>query len=194
MSEAEFERAERAFRRMIEGLFERGATGRSVFGVELSEELIASALEAGAREQDEAEISEVKLQFFEDAALFSARVKVQGKAWPPRPPVDTKVEFGARDITHSETGDSGSVMFRVEKPLTFSSKFADVIMALLGKLTKRMPISIDALRHKDSLVTIDFAQLVKMTRPDLAQQAGHARLYHLKVSQGKARADIGFTK
>lgn len=194
MSEAAFERAERAFRRMVEGLFARGATGRAVFSVELSEELIASALESGAREQEEAEISEVKLQFFEDAAIFSARVKVQGKAWPPRPPVDTRVEFGARDVTHSEAGKSGSVMFRVEKPLTFSSKFADVVMALLGKLTKRMPISIDALRHKDSLVTLDFAELVKMTRPDLADQAGHARLYHLKVSQGKVRVDLGFTK
>ncbi|MBZ0134792.1 MAG: hypothetical protein K8I27_00295 [Planctomycetes bacterium] len=194
MGEAEFEQAERAFRRVVEGLFSRGATGRSVFGLELSEELIAATLESGAREQDEAEFSDVQIRFFEDSAVFSARVKVHGKAWPPRPPVDTRIEFGARDITHSDAGKSGSVMFRVENPLTFSSKFADVVIALLGKLTKRLPISIDALRHKDSLVTLDFAEIVRMTRPDLAEQAAHARLYHLKVSLGKVRVDVGFTK
>jgi len=194
MGEPEFEQAERAFRRMVEGLFARSATGRSVLGIELSEELIAAAIESGAQEQEEADVTDVQIQFFEDSALFSAHVKVHGKAWPPRPPVDTRIEFGARDITQSEAGKSGSVMFRVEKPLAFSSKFADVLMALLGKLTKRLPVSIDALRHKDSLVTIDFAELVRMTRPDLAEQAGHARLYNLKVSQGKVRIDLGFTK
>lgn len=181
-------------RRMVEGLYRREATGRGVIAFELSEEVIAASMESGAREQQEAEISDVKLSFYEDAALFSCRVKVKGQAWPPRPPVDTRVEFGAREITHSEVGASGSVMFRVEKPLSFSSKFANVMIGLLGKLMKKLPVSLDALRHRDSLVTIDFARLVGAMRPDLAAQAKQVRLYNLKVTQGRVRVDIGFVK
>ena len=194
MGEPDMERATQAFGRMVQGLYQRGATGRPVLTFELAEEMIASAIQSGAAEQQEAEISDVKLQLFPDSALFSARIKVKGKAWPPRPPVDTRIELGVRDITHSEVGDSGSVMFRVEKPLSFSSTFADILLGLLSKLMRNGPISLDALRHKDSLITLDFAKLLGSVRPDLADNATQMRLYNLKVSQASVRVELGFIK
>ena len=83
-------------------------------------------------------------------------------------------------------------MFRVEKPLTFSSTFADVLAGLVGKLFKKMPISLDALRHRDSLVTIDFARLIRTMRPELAGSASQVRLYNLKVTQARVRVELGF--
>lgn len=177
---------------MVDGLYKREATGRGVIALELSEEIIAATIESSSQNQQEAEVSDVSLQFFEDSAVFSARIRVKGKAWPPRPPVDTRVSFSAREITHSEVGDSGAVMFRVEKPLTFSSTFADVLAGLVGKLFKKMPISLDALRHRDSLVTIDFARLIRTMRPELAGSASQVRLYNLKVTQARVRVELGF--
>lgn len=192
--EPDLERARQAFVRMVDDLHRRNATGRAAITFELAQEMVASAIESAAAQQQEAEITELDVQFFENAALFHARVKVKGKAWPPRPPIDTRVSMAVRDITHSEAGDSGSVMFRVEKPLEFSSTFADILMGLIGKLTARLPVSIDALRHKDALVTVDFAAFVKVFRPDMAQHARQVRLYGLKVSHGRARSEIGFVK
>jgi len=194
MNQPDFEKARAAFLHMVDDLHRRNATGRTAFAFEIAQELIASAVESAALQQQEAEVTELEVQFFENAAMFSGRVKVKGKPWPPRPPIDTRVSLAIRDITHSEAGDSGSVMFRVEKPLEFSSTFADILMGLLGKLTKRLPISIDALRHKDALVTINFADLMRTFRPDLAGNARQVRLYGLKVSLGKARTEIGFLK
>lgn len=194
MAESDFEKAQRAFRATVDGLYRREATGRPVMAFELTEEMLAAALESGAEQQDEAEVSDVSLSLHDDAAVFSCRVKVKGQAWPPRPPVDTRVEFAARELTHSETGESGAVMFRVEKPLTFSSKFADVLVGLLGKMMRKLPVSLDALRHRDSLVTVDFARLVKAMRPDLADHARQVRLYNLKATPGRVRVEIGFVK
>ncbi|MCB9893235.1 MAG: hypothetical protein H6839_02150 [Planctomycetes bacterium] len=194
MGEPDIERARKAFGRMVDELYKREATGRTVLAFELSEEMIAATIQSGSAEQQEAEISEVKLQLFPDAALFSARIKVKGKAWPPRPPVDTRIEFGVREIAHSEAGKSGSVLFRVEKPLTFSSTFADIVMGLLSKLMRGGPVSLDSLRHKDALVTIDFAQLLGMLRPDMAGNAAQTRLYHMKVDQARVRFELGFLK
>ena len=188
------ERAQQAFGRMVDELYKREATGRAVLAFELSEEVIAATVQSGAGEQNEAEISDVKLQLFPDAALFSARIKVKGKAWPPRPPVDTKIEFGVREITHSEAGKSGSVLFRVEKPLTFSSTFADIVMGLLGKLMRGGPVSLDSLRHKDALITLDFAKLLATLRPDMAGNAGQMRLYNMKVEQARVRFELGFLR
>ena len=179
---------------MVDELLKRGGTGRSALTFEISEEFLGAAVESGAREQEEAEISDVKFQFFDDAALVSAQIRVKGRAWPPRPPVNTHVDFAAREIKHSEAGKSGSVVFRVEKPLTFSSTFADIIIGLLGKLIRGGPVSLDALRQKDAEVTIDFAKLVAMARPDLAAHVAQVRLYAIKVSQGRARVEIGFVK
>ncbi|MBK8207458.1 MAG: hypothetical protein IPK87_11840 [Planctomycetes bacterium] len=188
------EQARLAFVGMVDDLYQRGATGRTVIALELAQELLAAAFESAATGQDEAEITNVRLDLFEDAGLFSCNIKVKGKAWPPRPPVDTRVELGVRDVTHSEAGESGSVMFRVEKPLHFSSTFADMLIGLLGKIVRKLPVSIDALRHKDALVTIDFAQFVKAFRPELGAHARQVRLYALKVSAGKAKVEIGFLK
>ena len=134
MGDSNANQAQQAFAHMVEGLFKRQATGRGVIAFELSEEVIAASLEGGAKQQNDAQVSDVSLQFFDDAAVFSARVRVKGKAWPPRPPVDTKVSFSAKEVTHSEVGQSGAVMFRVEKPLTFTSTFADVLAGVVGKL------------------------------------------------------------
>ncbi len=188
------EQARLAFVGMVDDLYQRGATGRTVIALELAQELLAAAFESASAGQDEAEITNVRLDLFEDAGLFSCSIKVKGKAWPPRPPVDTRVELGVRDVTHSEAGESGSVMFRVEKPLHFSSTFADMLIALLGKIVRKLPVSIDALRHKDALVTIDFAQFVKAFRPELGAHARQVRLYALKVATGKAKVEIGFLK
>jgi hypothetical protein len=194
MTDSDLERAQRAFERMVSELLKRGGTGRPALTFEVTEEFLSAAVESTAKEQDEAEITDVKFQFFPDAALVSAQVRVKARAWPPRPPVNTRIEFGAREITHSEAGKSGSVMFRVEKPLTFSSTFADVIIGLLGKLIRGGPVSLDSLRHKDALITLDFSQLVGMLRPELAANAAQVRLYNLKVSQGTARVEVGFVK
>ncbi|MCA8910663.1 MAG: hypothetical protein KDB82_03075 [Planctomycetes bacterium] len=194
MGDSNANQAQQAFAHMVEGLFKRQATGRGVIAFELSEEVIAASLEGGAKQQNDAQVSDVSLQFFEDAAVFSARVKVKGKAWPPRPPVDTKVSFSAKEVTHSEVGQSGAVMFRVEKPLTFSSTFADVLAGVVGKLFKGLPVSLDSLRHRDSLVTIDFAKLIKTMRPDFAAHAAQVRLYNLKVTQSRVRVELGFVK
>ena len=194
MAESDLERARKAFERMVGELFKRGGTGRPALSFEVTEEFLSASVESGAREQEDAEVTDVKIQFFPDAALVSAQVRVKARAWPPRPPVNTRIEFGAREITHSEAGKSGSVLFRVEKPLTFSSTFADVIIGLLGKVFRGGPVSLDALRHKDALITVDFSKLVAMFRPDLAQNAAQVRLYAMKVSQGKARVEIGFVK
>ena len=194
MGDSNANQAQQAFAHMVEGLFKRQATGRGVIAFELSEEVIAASLEGGAKQQNEAQVSDVSLQFFDDAAVFSARVRVKGKAWPPRPPVDTKVSFSAKEVTHSEVGQSGAVMFRVEKPLTFSSTFADVLAGVVGKLFKGLPVSLDSLRHRDSLVTIDFAKLIKTMRPDFAAHAAQVRLYNLKVTQSRVRVELGFVK
>jgi hypothetical protein len=194
MAETDLERAQKAFARMVDELFKRGGTGRPALSFDVTEEFLGAAIESGAREQEDAEITDVKFQFFENAALVSAQVRVKGRAWPPRPPVNTHVDFAAREITHSEAGRSGSVTFRVEKPLTFSSTFADIVIGLLSKLIRSGPVNLDALRHKDALVTIDFAKLVGMARPDLAGNAAQVRLYAMKVSQGRARVEIGFIK
>jgi len=194
MGDPNMERAQQAFGRMVDELYKREATGRAVLAFELSEEVIAATVQSGAGEQNEAEISDVKLQLFPDAALFSARIKVKGKAWPPRPPVDTRIEFGVREITHSEAGKSGSVLFRVEKPLTFSSTFADIVMGLLGKLMRGGPVSLDSLRHKDALITLDFAKLLATLRPDMAGNAGQMRLYNMKVEQARVRFELGFLR
>lgn len=192
--EPDLERAKQAFLNFVTDLYQRQGTGATAFAFELSESMIAAALQAGSREQAEAELSDVSLQLFPDAALFSCALKIKGKAWPPRPPVNTRVELGVRDVTHSEVGDSGSVMFRIEKPLAFSSGFADILVGLLGKFTKSMPLSIDALRSKDALVTLDFAALLRSIRPDLGQHVKHMRLYGIKVSQGKLRCEVGFVR
>jgi hypothetical protein len=194
MAETDLERAQKAFARMVDELLKRGGAGRPALVFEVSEEFLGAAIESAAREQEEAEITDVKFQFFDNAALVSAQVRVKGRAWPPRPPVNTHVDFAAREIAHSEEGKSGSVVFRVETPLTFSSTFADIIIGLLGKLIRGGPVSLDALRHKDALVTIDFAKLVGMARPDLAANAAQVRLYGLKVTQGRARVEVGFVK
>lgn len=194
MGDAEVDPTKEAFRHIVDGLYQRAATGRGVIALELSAELIAASIEGGAKGQQEADVSDVSLEFYDDAAVFSARVKVKGKAWPPRPPVDTRISFSAREITHSDAGESGSLIFRVEKPLTFSSTFADVLVGVVGKLFKKMPISIDALRHKDALVTIDFAEMVSKSRPDLAANVSKVRLYNLKVTQQRVRVEVGFLR
>lgn len=188
------ERGAEAFERLIHELAGRQATGRAVLKLELDEALLASLLESGAATQEEAQVTGVKLQLFQDAAAFSCRVRVKGKAFPPRPPVDTGVELAVRDITASEAGESGSILFRVEKPLAFSSTFADLMMGLIGKLAKNLPVSIDALRHKDALVTLDFARFVAALQPELASRARHVRLHGLRVSSGKAEVEVGFVR
>lgn len=188
------EQARQAFVGMVDDLYRRGATGRAVIGLELAQEMMSAAVESVVKAQDEAEITDVKLQLFEDSGLFTCSLRVKAKAWPPRPPIDTRVELGVRDVTHSEAGESGSVMFRVEKPLYFTSTFADIIIALLGKIVRGLPVSIDALRHKDALVTIDFAQFVKGYRPELAAHTKQVRLYGLKVTTGKAKVEVGFLR
>ncbi len=191
---SELELARVAFLRMVDDLYQRGATGRAVLTLEVAPELVAAAFESALSQQQEAEITSVALEFFPDAARFSCRVKVKGKAWPPRPPVDTGISLAVRDITHSDAGLSGSVLFRVEQPLHFSSGFADLLIGLLGKIARNLPVSIDALRHKDSLVTIDFAEFVKALRPELSAHAKQVRLYGLNVQPGKAKVEVGFVR
>jgi hypothetical protein len=184
----------REFKLLVDDLYRRQATGRGVLSLELDEGLVSALLETGARGQRDAEVSDVKLELFDDAAQFSCRIRVKPQAWPPRPPIDTSLELAVRDITASEAGDSGAVLFRVEKPLAFSSRFAEVMAGLLGKLARNMPVSIDALRHKDALVTVDFAELAAAMAPRFAAQARQVRLHGLKVGPGRVRAELGLLR
>lgn len=186
------DRGAEAFEHLLRGLSSRQATGRVVLGLELDEALASALLESGAALQQEALVSDVRLELFEDAAAFSCRLQVKGKAFPPRPPVDTTVQLSVRDVTASESGKSGSILFRVEQPLTFSSKFADMLMGIFSKLAGDLPVSPDALRHKDSLVTLDFARFVAALHPELTDRARHLRLHSLKVGTGSMRVELGF--
>jgi hypothetical protein len=183
-----------AFHSLVDELLKRQATGRGLATLQLDQELVSALLESGARLQQQGEVSDVHIEFFDSAAHITCRVRVSGRAFPPRPPVDTRVTLGIRDITWSDAGHAGSVMFRVEQPLVFSSRMVDLILPRILKAVSKFPVSVDALRHKDSLVTIDFAELVAAVRPDLAAVSRQIRLYGLAVEPGLARVQLGFVR
>lgn len=183
---------EAMFQHSLNGLKQRNALKKPVLAVELAEELIAAALEAGAIQQDDAEISNVQVRLAGNAAEFSAQIKVKGRAWPPRPPIDTRVNFKASSISHEEGGTCGMIGMTIERPLEFSSKFADLLAGLFGKLLKGLPIPLDELRRKDARIKMDFAAMLKDGPPDVAKHADSLLLLGLNITDGKARVELGF--
>ncbi|MDC1141523.1 hypothetical protein OAU50_00385 [Planctomycetota bacterium] len=183
---------ETVFKHMLAGLKRRDVLGKAIVSFELAQELIAATLEAGATQQEDAEVSEQIVIFTEDAAEFSSRVKVKGRAWPPRPPVDTKVGFKVNEIKYENEGRNGSISFTIEKPLEFSSKFVDLLAGLLGKLFKKLPVSLDELRREGTRITLDFADIIRTWQPELTTHSDNVKLLGMKVSESKVKFDIGF--
>ncbi|MEE9312431.1 MAG: hypothetical protein V3V10_08475 [Planctomycetota bacterium] len=192
MPQPDKQQIEAMFKHSLNGLKQRNALKKPVTSVKLAEELIAAALEAGATQQDDAEISNLQVSLTDGAAEFSAQIKVKGRAWPPRPPIDTRVSFKANCISHEEGGACGTIGMTIEQPLEFSSKFADLLAGLFGKLLKGLPIPLDDLRRKDARIKIDFADMLKDGPPDVAKHAESLLLLGLKIADGKAVVELGF--
>ncbi|MCC6573845.1 MAG: hypothetical protein IT462_08640 [Planctomycetes bacterium] len=184
------QRAQQALIGFVRGLAQRQGTGKTAVSVELTQETCSAGLQAGATGQDEAEISEANFTFAPGGVAFSARVRVRGRAWPPRPPVDTRLSLKIADVVVSSEGASGRVMFRVDEPLSLSSAFAEVVLGLLNFFGG--PDQLDALRRKGAVVTLDFAQIVRTARPDLAPMAELLRLHKVALGAGVVRLEIGF--
>jgi hypothetical protein len=83
--------------------------------------------------------------------------------------------------------------FVVEEPLAFSSMFADMLLALVGKFAHRLPVNISELRTKGARVHINFIELVKAVRPELSLSATQIKLQKLHISPGHALVELGFT-
>lgn len=180
------------FKHMLGSLKNRESLGVPTLSFELSNAFVAATVESASIQQDDAEISNVKVMLNDNSAEFSASVKVKGRAWPPRPPVNTDVGFKARDIRCEDKGASGSIIFTIEKPLEFSSKFVDLFAGLIGKLLKGLPVSLDDLRRENAQITLDFADMVRTWEPEMSAHVKNVRLFGIVVSANKARFEIGF--
>lgn len=185
------QRARSALIRLVRGLAVRNGTGRGVLGIELTQELCAAAIQSASAEQDDAEVSEVSVVIAGDGASLAARVKVCGRAWPPRPPVDTRLTLRLSNVSVSSEGASGRLMFVVDEPLTLSSAFADAVLGLLSALFGG-PRRLEELRRKGAVVSLDFSEVVRAARPDLSPLADLVRLHKVVLSPGLARLEIGF--
>lgn len=186
-------RAQAAFARFIRSLAARQGTDKPALGFSVSQEMAAAFIESGAAEQQDVQINDVFIGFAESAASLTVRVKVPGKAWPPRPPIDTRISMKAAAIEIVPGSAGGAVVFTVEEPLTFSSTFADMLLALASKFTSRLPVNVSDLRTKGARVRVEFAALVRAFRPELAQSASQIRLLALGLTPGRASIEIGFS-
>ncbi|KAA0209188.1 hypothetical protein EDM80_15015 [bacterium] len=188
----QIERANLAFQRFVRALAQRQGTDKPAVGFTASQEFAAAFIESGAAEQGDIQITEVFFGFGTSSVALSARVKVPGKAWPPRPPVDTHFHMKLADLAVSQAADGSAVSFVVDEPLTFSSTLADMLVGLLGKLFSRMPISISDLRTRGARLKLNFTALVSAARPDLAQSASQIRLQTLNLTPGRAHIELLF--
>lgn len=145
---------------------------------------------AGGRGQTEAEVTDVVVEFYDNAVAFACRLKIKGQAWPPRPPVDTRLSLRIRELRAEEN----RVHFVVDEPLNLSSTFAGILTSVLGKLARGLPIPIDQLKKKDSKIVLDWLPILIQARPDMADSAKHLRIYNLKASTGRIRIGLGFVK
>ena len=84
-------------------------------------------------------------------------------------------------------------MFTVDEPLSFSSMFADLLLAMVGKFASSLPVSISELRTKGARVRLDFTALVRALRPELAQSAALVRLQKISLTPGHAFIELGFS-
>lgn len=189
----QIERAQAAFRRFVASLAARQGTDKPAFGVQVSQEFAAAFIESGAAEQQEIHINDVFFGFAESAAALNVRIKIPGKAWPPRPPIDTRISLKVAEITIAQDSAGGAVLFTVEEPLSFSSMFADMLMAMVGKFASRLPVNIADLRTKGARVKLDFPALVRALRPELAPSAAQIRLHKLQLKPGTAFIELGFS-
>jgi hypothetical protein len=185
-------RAQEAMLEFNRELSRRGGAGRPAIWLDLTQEFCSAALQGVASQQDDIELREVDFRFEHECARISATVKVRGRAWPPRPPVETGMSLTLSEIRHTEQGASGGVVCRVAEPLTFSNFLAEALVGLLGGYMQGMPVSMEQLRTRGSLLTIDFAEIVRAARPELAAGASLVRLHGLRMQPGKASFMIGF--
>ena len=167
-----------------------------MLALEFAESAVGAAIESAAAEQGDegTRISEVRVKFGEDSVAIAVRLKMEGRAWPPRLPIDTELTVKLGEILAGSEGDSGCLMCRVVEPLSFSSAFAELLAGLLGRLLKGIPAPLETLRRKDAVLTLDFAAMVRAGRPDLAQEASRVRLHRIKVTAGRVRLEIGFSE
>ena len=188
----QIERANAAFQRFVRALAARQGTNKPALGFMASQEFAAAFVESSAAEQPEITIDEVFFGFGEKSVALSAHVKVPGKAWPPRPPVNTSFHLKVRELELVQVAQGSAITFVVDEPLSFSSTMADLLVGLLGKLFSRLPISIADLRTKHARVSLNFTALVEAARPDLASSAAQISLRKLTVMPGQAQVEIGF--
>ena len=189
----QIERANAAFQRFVKSLAARQGTDRPAVGFSVSQEFAAAFIESGAAEQQEVHINDLFFGFAESAASVTVRIKIPGKAWPPRPPIDTRVSIKVAELAIAENSNGGAVTFVVDEPLAFTSMFADLLLGLFAKFASRLPVNISDLRTKGARLRLDFSALVKAARPELAQSAAQMRLQKLSLTPGKAHVELGFT-
>ncbi len=96
------------------------------------------------------------------------------------------------ELAIASDSNGGAVTFVVEEPLAFTSMFADMLLALIGKSASRLPVNISDLRTKGARLRLDFTALVNAARPELVQSAAQIRLQKLSLTPGKAQ-ELGFT-
>lgn len=192
-SPEQIERAQAAFRRFVSSLAARQGTDKPAVGFGVSQEFAAAFIESGAAGQKDILVNDVFFGFAQDAATLNVRVKIPGKAWPPRPPIDTRISLKVAELAIAQDSGGGAIMFTVEEPLAFSSMFADMLLAMVGKIASSLPVNISDLRTKGARVRLDFTALVRALRPELAQSAALIRLQKLNLTPGHALIELGFT-
>ena len=189
----QIERAQAAFRRFVSSLAARQGTDKPAIGVNVSQEFAAAFIESGAAEQQDIHVNDVFFGFAEGAASINVRLKIPGKAWPPRPPIDTRISLKISELAIAQDSSGGAVLFTVDEPLSFSSMFADLLLAMVGKFASSLPVSISELRTKGARVRLDFTALVRALRPELAQSAALVRLQKISLTPGHAFIELGFS-
>jgi hypothetical protein len=167
---------------------DRGGSGGAPFALEVTQEAVAAALEAFARGRSEAQVDEVEVRFGPGNARLSLRVRVRGRVWPPRPPIDTRASVAIAEV---EVVDDGAALrFRVTEPLAFTSALADLAFGFLAGRWKDLPVPLASLRRAGEVVRLDLDALRRGLRGDLARWAQRVRLHALTLAPGRARLEF----
>jgi len=158
--------------------------------LEVCENTASAALAAAAAGLEDAEVHDIRVRFMEGRAILNAHVRVRGKAWPPRPPVDTEMSLTAGEFKAEAA--SRRLKFTVVEPLSFSSGFAEILVGLFGRWLKGGPVSLDQLRNEGETVTVDFAELMKGVSQEIATAIGGATLTAFSATEGMLRLEFDF--
>ncbi|HVS08756.1 MAG TPA: hypothetical protein VMS76_02695 [Planctomycetota bacterium] len=168
---------------------------RAPLALEVPQALASALVATALSEREEPRIDEVDVRLEQDEIRLEARVRLPGRAWPPRPPIDTRVRFAATDV-RIERGDPGALLFRVSEPLSFSSSLAETAAGaagLFGK-AKLLPLRIDELRRKGAALRLDLGVLLERLPPGAAAILADVRVQALALTPGRARLELGFAE